>query len=220
MRRMPAIAGTKWRVKEGMGQARGTLASAKISGNMTRDDRLIWIDLEMTGLVPERDRIIEIATVVTDADLAVVAEGPGIAVRQGEATLSAMDEWHTRTHTGSGLAARVRASHADEAAAERSTLEFLSAHVAANRSPMCGNSVCQDRRFLARWMPELERFFHYRNLDVSTLKELARRWAPEVAAGVEKESRHTALADVHESIEELRHYRVRLFAPPWNAPRA
>jgi oligoribonuclease len=187
---------------------------------MTRDDRLIWIDLEMTGLVPERDRIIEIATVVTDADLAVLAEGPVLAVRQSEATLAGMDEWNTRTHTGSGLAARVRASHADEAAAERATLDFLSAHVAANRSPMCGNSVCQDRRFLARWMPELERYFHYRNLDVSTVKELARRWAPEVAAGVAKESRHTALADVHESIAELRHYRTTLFAAPWNAPRA
>lgn len=204
----------------GHGRARGTLASAKITGNMTRDDRLIWIDLEMTGLVPERDRIIEIATVVTDADLAVVAEGPVIAVRQSEATLAGMDEWNTRTHTGSGLAGRVRASHVDEAAAERATLDFLSAHVSANRSPMCGNSVCQDRRFMARWMPELERYFHYRNLDVSTLKELARRWAPEVAAGVEKESRHTALADVHESIEELRHYRAKLFAAPWNAPKA
>lgn len=186
---------------------------------MTRDDRLIWIDLEMTGLVPERDRIIEIATVVTDAELVVLAEGPVVAVRQTDATLAAMDEWNTRTHTGSGLAARVRASDTDEAAAERTTLDFLSAHVGANRSPMCGNSVCQDRRFLARWMPELERYFHYRNLDVSTLKELARRWAPEVAAAVAKESRHTALADVHESIAELRHYRAQLLAAPWNAPR-
>jgi oligoribonuclease len=187
---------------------------------MAQDDRLIWIDLEMTGLVPERDRVIEIATVVTDGDLVVIAEGPVIAVRQTEATLAAMDEWNTRTHTGSGLVARVRASGVDEAAAERATLAFLSAHLPANRSPMCGNSVCQDRRFLARWMPELERFFHYRNLDVSTLKELARRWAPEVAAGVSKDSRHTALADVHESIAELRHYRAALFAAPWDAPRA
>ena len=202
------------------GRARGTLASAKITGNMAQDDRLIWIDLEMTGLVPERDRIIEIATVVTDADLAVIAEGPVIAVRQPEATLASMDEWNTRTHGASGLVARVLASTTDEAAAERATLEFLARHVAPGRSPMCGNSVCQDRRFLARWMPELERFFHYRNLDVSTVKELARRWAPEVAAGVEKESRHTALADVHESIAELRHYRAALLAPPWNAPRA
>ncbi len=201
-------------------RARGTLASGKISGNMAQDDRLIWIDLEMTGLVPERDRIIEIATVVTDADLAVVAEGPVIAVRQPEATLAAMDEWNTRTHGASGLAARVLASPSDEAAAERATLQFLAAYVGANRSPMCGNSVCQDRRFLARWMPELERWFHYRNLDVSTVKELARRWAPEVAAAVAKESRHTALADVHESIAELRHYRAQLLRPPWNEPQA
>jgi oligoribonuclease len=198
----------------------GTLASGKITGNMTRDDRLVWIDLEMTGLVPDRDRIIEIATVVTDGDLAVVAEGPVFAVRQSAATLAAMDEWNTRTHAATGLTARVLASAADEASAERATLDFLAAHVGANRSPMCGNSVCQDRRFLARWMPDLERYFHYRNLDVSTVKELARRWAPEVAAGVAKESRHTALADVHESIAELRHYRAALLAAPWNAPRA
>jgi oligoribonuclease len=201
-------------------RASRTLASANIAGNMGQGDRLIWIDLEMTGLVPERDRIIEIATVVTDADLAVIAEGPVIAVYQSEATLAGMDEWNTRTHVASGLAARVRASTADEAAAERATLDFLAGHAAASRSPMCGNSVCQDRRFLARWMPGLERYFHYRNLDVSTVKELARRWAPEVAAGVEKESRHTALADVHESIAELRHYRAALFAAPWNVPRA
>jgi oligoribonuclease len=187
---------------------------------MMQDDRLIWIDLEMTGLVPERDRIIEVATVVTDADLGVVADGPVIAVRQSEAALAAMDEWNTRTHAATGLVARVRASTADEAVAERATLAFLAEHVPANRSPMCGNSVCQDRRFLARWMPELERYFHYRNLDVSTIKELARRWAPEVAAGIEKESRHTALADVHESIAELRHYRAALLKAPWNAPRA
>ena len=186
---------------------------------MAQDDRLIWIDLEMTGLVPERDRIIEIATVVTDADLGVIEEGPVIAVRQAEATLAAMDEWNTRTHGSSGLCTRVLASAVDEAGAERATLDFLARHIGAGRSPMCGNSVCQDRRFLARWMPELERYFHYRNLDVSTLKELARRWAPEVAAGVAKESRHTALADVHESIAELRHYRATLFAAPWNAPR-
>lgn len=201
-------------------RARGTLASGKITGNMAQDERLIWIDLEMTGLVPERDRIIEIATVVTDRDLAVIAEGPVLAVRQSAATLDAMDEWNTRTHGASGLTARSLASSVDEAAAERATLGFLSGHIGPNRSPMCGNSVCQDRRFLVRWMPALERYFHYRNLDVSTVKELARRWAPEVAAGVTKESRHTALADVHESIAELRHYRSALFAAPWNAPRA
>jgi oligoribonuclease len=187
---------------------------------MPRKDRLIWIDLEMTGLVPDSDRIIEIATVVTDADLNVIAEGPVIAVRQADAVLDAMDEWNTRTHGGSGLVSRVRASRSDEAAAERETLGFLARHVDAGHSPMCGNSVCQDRRFLARGMPVLERYFHYRNLDVSTVKELARRWAPEVAAAVAKESKHTALADIHESIEELRHYRAKLLAPPWNAPRS
>lgn len=186
---------------------------------MPREDRLIWIDLEMTGLVPDTDRIIEIATVVTDADLVVIAEGPVVAVHQSDAVLGGMDDWNTRTHGGSGLVARVRASRYDEAAAERATLEFLAAHVDAGRSPMCGNSVCQDRRFLARGMPVLERYFHYRNLDVSTVKELARRWAPAVAAAVAKESRHTALADIHESIEELRYYRAKLLAPPWNAPQ-
>ncbi len=186
---------------------------------MSRADRLIWIDLEMTGLVPETDRIIEIATVITDADLEVLAEGPVIAVRQAEATLASMDAWNTRTHGASGLVARVRASTMDEAAAERATIGFLAQHAEAGSSPMCGNGICQDRRFLARWMPTLERYFHYRNIDVSTLKELARRWAPEVLAGVEKESRHTALADVHESIAELRHYRRLLLAAAWNAPR-
>ncbi|MDH4260834.1 MAG: oligoribonuclease [Gammaproteobacteria bacterium] len=187
---------------------------------MSRTDRLIWIDLEMTGLVPETDRIIEIATVITDADLEVLAEGPVIAVRQAEATLASMDAWNTRTHSASGLVARVRTSAMDDAAAERATIGFLAQHAEAGSSPMCGNGICQDRRFLARWMPTLERYFHYRNIDVSTLKELARRWAPEVLAGVEKESRHTALADVHESIAELRHYRRLLLAAPWNAPRA
>lgn len=186
---------------------------------MTRDHRLIWIDLEMTGLAPAVDRIIEIATVVTDAELAVIAEGPVIAVHQPDELLAAMDEWNTRTHSATGLLGRVRTSESDEAAAESATLAFLRQHVDQGKSPMCGNSVCQDRRFLARWMPALERYFHYRNLDVSTLKELARRWAPEVLAGVSKESRHTALADVHESIDELRHYRVKLLAAPWNAPR-
>ena len=186
---------------------------------MPREDRLIWIDLEMTGLAPDDDRIIEIATVVTDADLNVTAEGPVIAVHQADAVLDAMDEWNRRTHGGSGLVARVRASRSDEAAAERATLEFLAGHIDAGISPMCGNSVCQDRRFLARGMPTLERYFHYRNLDVSTIKELARRWAPEIAAAVAKESKHTALSDIYESIEELRHYRAKLLAPPWNAPR-
>ena len=182
---------------------------------MAQDDRLIWIDLEMTGLVPERDRVIEIATVVTDGNLAVIAEGPVIAVRQPEATLAAMDEWNTRTHGASGLTARVLASAHDEAAAERTTLAFLAAHVGANRSPMCGNSVCQDRRFLARWMPELERFFHYRNLDVSTLKELARRWAPSIIPGFSKQGSHKALDDIQESIRELAYYRENFLAPEY-----
>jgi oligoribonuclease len=145
---------------------------------MPRQDCLIWIDLEMTGLVPDTDRIIEIATVVTDTDLVVIAEGPDFAIHQSDAVLAGMDDWNTRTHGGSGLVARVRASRYDETAAERATLEFLAAHVVAGGSPMCGNSVCQDRRFLARGMPALERYFHYRNLDVSTVKELARHHPP------------------------------------------
>ena len=172
-------------------------------------DNLAWIDLEMTGLVPESDRIIEIATIVTDRDLNVLADGPALAVRQGEESLSRMDEWNRRTHGDSGLIARVRASAVDEAEAERRTLAFLAEWLAPGSSPMCGNSICQDRRFLARWMPALERFFHYRNLDVSTLKELARRWAPAVLAGVAKGNRHQALDDVRDSIKELKHYRDR-----------
>ena len=170
-------------------------------------DNLAWIDLEMTGLVPESDRIIEIATVVTDRDLNVLAEGPVIAVRQDEAALARMDDWNQRTHGDSGLIARVRASTVAEAEAERRTLAFLGEWLPPNRSPMCGNSICQDRRFLARWMPSLERYFHYRNLDVSTLKELAKRWAPGVLAGVAKGNAHQALDDVRDSIKELRHYR-------------
>ncbi len=179
-------------------------------------DNLAWIDLEMTGLVPESDRIIEIATVVTDRDLNVLAEGPVIAVRQSEEALARMDDWNQRTHGDSGLIARVRASTVDEADAERRTLAFLEEWLPAGRSPMCGNSICQDRRFLACWMPSLERHFHYRNLDVSTLKELARRWAPRVLAGVTKGGAHRALDDVLDSIKELRHYRatfLRVDAP-------
>jgi len=176
-------------------------------------DNLAWIDLEMTGLVPETDRIIEIATIVTDRDLAVLAEGPVLAVRQSDASLAGMDEWNRRTHGASGLIERVRASAVGEADAEQRTLEFLREWVGPGVSPMCGNGICQDRRFLARWMPALERFFHYRNLDVSTLKELARRWAPAVLAGVTKSTSHQALEDVRESIGELRHYRAKLFVP-------
>ncbi len=169
--------------------------------------RLIWIDLEMTGLDCQRDSIIEIATVVTDAQLDVLAEGPVLAVNQPEDTLLRMDEWNTRQHGRSGLLTRVRESRIGAAEAERRTLEFLAAHVTPGTSPMCGNSICQDRRFMVRWLPGLEAYFHYRNLDVSTLKELARRWKPEVYKGVVKKGAHTALADIHESIAELRHYR-------------
>ena len=177
-------------------------------------DNLAWIDLEMTGLSPEGDRILEIATVVTDKDLNVLAEGPVLAVHQDDAVLGCMDDWNQRTHGASGLIDRVRASSLDEAAAEAATVAFLSEWVAPGASPMCGNSICQDRRFLARHMPLLERHFHYRNLDVSTLKELARRWAPSVLAGVSKSTSHMALADVHDSIAELRHYRTHLIRLP------
>jgi len=170
-------------------------------------DNLAWIDLEMTGLSPEQDRIIEIATIVTDRELAVLAEGPTLAVRQPDPVLAAMDDWNQRTHGASGLIARVRSSAIDEAQAEAQTLQFLGEWLAPGTSPMCGNSICQDRRFLARYMPTLERFFHYRNLDVSTLKELARRWAPMILAGVEKSSTHSATEDVRDSIRELRYYR-------------
>ncbi|HEX4619819.1 MAG TPA: oligoribonuclease [Steroidobacteraceae bacterium] len=182
---------------------------------MPSGDCLIWIDLEMTGLKPDSDSIIEIATVVTDRELAVLADGPVLAIHQPEEVLARMDDWNQRQHGSSGLLARVRASRMSVAEAERRTLEFLGSFVTAGSSPMCGNSICQDRRFLARYMPELERFFHYRNLDVSTLKELARRWAPAVADGFLKQGTHLAHADIHESIRELRHYRARLFAPAW-----
>lgn len=169
--------------------------------------RLIWIDLEMTGLVPEEHRIIEIATVVTDAELNVLAEGPVIAVHQPEHELDKMDEWNITQHGRSGLTKRVRESAIGEAEAARLTVEFLSEWVPARASPMCGNSICQDRRFLARWMPAVEKHFHYRNLDVSTVKELCNRWAPQIAKGFSKESRHLALDDIHDSIAELRYYR-------------
>lgn len=172
-------------------------------------NRLVWIDLEMTGLDPDRDSIIEIATLVTDEQLNILAEGPVIAVHQPEAVLAGMDEWNQRQHGSSGLIARVRASTQDLRAAELATLEFLKQWVAPRSSPMCGNSICQDRRFLARHMPELEAFFHYRNLDVSTLKELARRWYPDVPK-FEKADAHLALADIRASLDELRYYREHL----------
>lgn len=175
---------------------------------MAQDPKtLIWLDMEMTGLEPERDRIIEIAVVLTDENLNTVAEAPVIAVHQPDTVLDAMDEWNRNTHGKSGLIARVKESTVSEAEAEAQVLAFLKERVPARTSPICGNSVCQDRRFLARWMPALEAWFHYRNLDVSTLKELARRWRPAVYEGVKKAGSHTALADIHESIAELRHYR-------------
>jgi oligoribonuclease len=171
------------------------------------DNHLLWIDMEMSGLHPDSDRILEIAVVVTDSQLETVAEGPVIVVHQADEVLDAMDTWNKSTHGRSGLIERVRASPLDDAAAERAVLAFLGRYQRAGKSPMCGNSICQDRRFLARWMPTLEAFFHYRNLDVSTLKELAKRWHPEVHRSFEKKSRHEALADVYESIDELKHYR-------------
>ncbi|MFW5451868.1 MAG: oligoribonuclease [Methylophagaceae bacterium] len=168
---------------------------------------LIWIDLEMTGLDTNTDAIIEIATIVTDADLNVLAEGPMLAIYQPDSALDAMDDWNTRQHGGSGLTERVRNSTLNEADAEQQTIEFLKEYVPAGVSPMCGNSICQDRRFMARIMPELEAYFHYRNLDVSTLKELARRWAPKVEKSFKKNSSHLAMDDVKDSIRELKHYR-------------
>jgi oligoribonuclease len=170
-------------------------------------NRLIWIDLEMTGLKPDTDRILEMALVITDHDLAVVAQAPVWVLHQDDATLGAMDSWNRGTHGRSGLIDKARASALADSEVEAAALAFLREHVPPKASPMCGNSICQDRRFLARWMPTLEDYFHYRNLDVSTLKELARRWQPELIKGVPKEGKHEALADVQESIEELRYYR-------------
>ena len=177
-------------------------------------NNLIWIDLEMTGLDTTSDLIIEIATIVTDAKLNILAEGPVLAIHQSDAVLGAMDKWNTDQHGKSGLVDRVRASTLTETDAERLTIEFLSQHVPIGKSPMCGNSICQDRRFMARCMPELERYFHYRNLDVSTIKELAQRWAPVVAKGYSKNSAHLALEDVRDSIRELQHYREQFFKLP------
>ena len=173
---------------------------------------LIWIDLEMTGLDCESDQIIEIATIVTDPELNVMAEGPVVAIATPSETLAAMDQWNTKIHTESGLVKRCLESEVSLAEAEAKTLAFLSQYLAPNGSPMCGNSICQDRRFLARQMPKLEAFFHYRNLDVSTLKELAIRWAPSIAGEFKKTGTHQALADIRESIEELRHYRMHMGA--------
>lgn len=178
---------------------------------MASTDRLVWIDLEMTGLDPDKERIIEIATIVTDSELNTIAEGPVLAVHQPDSLLDAMDEWCTRTHGESGLTQRVKESSFSESDAERQTLDFLEQHLESGQSPLCGNSIGQDRRFLVRYMPALEAFFHYRNLDVSTIKELARRWRPDVLKGVEKKGSHLALDDIRDSISELRHYREHFF---------
>ena len=172
--------------------------------------RLVWLDMEMTGLVPESDTILELAMVVTDADLNVVAESPSWAVHQSDVVLDRMDEWNTKTHGSSGLTQRVRESCTDMRAVELAAIDFLKTWVPKGISPMCGNSICQDRRFMARYMPELTDWFHYRNLDVSTLKELCKRWRPDLSVQVQKAGAHTALADVHESIQELRFYQKHL----------
>ena len=174
---------------------------------MDKQLNLIWLDLEMTGLLPETDRIIEVATLVTDAQLNILAEGPTLAIKQSDSALAAMDDWNQKHHGASGLIDRVRKSTIDEHEATRQTLEFLQQYSTRNASPLCGNSICQDRRFMAKHMPELESFFHYRNLDVSTLKELVRRWKPELLDGLVKKGAHLALDDIRESVEELRYYR-------------
>jgi oligoribonuclease len=170
-------------------------------------NNLVWLDMEMTGLDPDRDRIIEVAIVVTDAQLNVVSQAPVLVIHQTDTVLDAMDDWNKGTHARSGLIDKVKASTLTERAAEEQLLAFLAQHVPARTSPMCGNSICQDRRFLARYMPRLEAYFHYRNLDVSTLKELVKRWKPDIAKGLVKQGKHEALADIYESIDELKYYR-------------
>ena len=192
------------------GQPLGTVF---VSPGRPDESRLVWLDMEMTGLHPDIDRIIEVAMVVTDSELNLLAEGPVLAIHQPDTVLDAMDKWNQSTHGKSGLIDRVRASTLTEAAAQGILLEFIRAWVPEGKSPMCGNSIGQDRRFMARYMPELESWFHYRNLDVSTLKELARRWAPEVYRSFKKRGAHTALADIQESIDELRHYRQHFIGP-------
>jgi oligoribonuclease len=188
--------------------------SAPVVSGGADETRLVWVDMEMTGLRPEIDRIIEIAIVVTDSDLNPLAEGPVLVIHQPDSVMDSMDAWNTATHGRSGLTEQVRRSRITEAVAQVQLIDFLRDWVPQGKSPMCGNSICQDRRFMARYMPELEAWFHYRNLDVSTLKELCKRWAPAVARGFDKRSAHTALADILESIEELRYYRDHFIAKP------
>lgn len=179
---------------------------------MKKNSNLIWIDLEMSGLNPDSDRIIEIATVITDTHLEIVGEGPVLAIYQEDKVLENMDEWNTKTHSRSGLIERIRENGVSETYAEEQTLEFIQKYVPDNKSPMCGNSICQDRRFLWRFMPKLEAYFHYRNLDVSTVKELAKRWKPSSAKNFKKKSKHIALSDIKDSIDELKYYREYFFA--------
>jgi oligoribonuclease len=186
----------------------------KIQMSTTRkNDRLVWVDMEMSGLLPETDRILEIAMIVTDGDLNIVAEGPVLVVHQEDAVLDRMDAWNKGTHGKSGLIDKVKASTLSEAEVEAECLAFLKQHVKSSISPMCGNTIHQDRRFMNRYMPKLEAYFHYRNIDVSTIKELCKRWQPEIAKGFSKQQAHTALADIIESVEELRYYREKLFIP-------
>ena len=186
----------------------------------TNQDNLIWLDMEMSGLLPDSDRILELAAVVTDAHLNVIAESPVLVIHQSDAVLDGMDAWNKGTHGRSGLIDKVKASTLDEEAATDAMIAFLKEHVPAGKSPMCGNSICQDRRFMARYMPRLEAFFHYRNLDVSVFKELSRRWRPDIYAGFKKASRHEALADIYESIDELKYYREHFLnmTPPASKP--
>ena len=197
-----------------MAESMSEPATPSSSAELVRSDmNLVWLDMEMTGLEPDTDRIIEIAVVVTNSTLDKLVEGPVLAIHQDETALGKMDEWNRNTHGRSGLTERVRVSTVDEAEATRQIREFLGQYVPPGKSPMCGNSICQDRRFMARWMPELEQFFHYRNLDVSTLKELCRRWQPAIYKGFQKRAMHTALADIHESIDELKYYREHFLIP-------
>jgi oligoribonuclease len=188
--------------------------SAENKGSTTIADPLIWVDMEMSGLKPESDRILEIAMIVTDAQLNVIATAPVWVVHQEAAVLDAMDAWNKGTHSKSGLVDKVKASHLSESEVEEQCITFLKHHVKANTAPMCGNSICQDRRFMARYMPKLEAYFHYRHVDVSTIKELCRRWQPNLVKGFDKQQAHTALADILESIEELRYYREHFFTKP------